>query len=120
MRRTRSGCSALATIGQAANPTMIPIKSRRLMVAPEAPKDRIVAAQMEFVKRRSANVRFGSKADIAKVASPPGAVVTPPHSTRMLLSPLLRRCEASPPDAALRSFGLVLLGLICLDPAGGQ
>src|SRR5262245_20522931 len=38
----------------------------------------------------------------------------------MLLSPLPRRREGSPPDAALCSFGLVLFGLICLDKASGQ
>src|SRR5262249_41521719 len=39
----------------------------------------------------------------------------------MLLSPLPRRREGSPPpDAALCSFGLVLFGSICLDQASGQ
>src|SRR5262245_8059654 len=47
-------------------------------------------------------------------------IAVPRRSMRVLLPPFPRLREASHPYAALRRFGLVLLGFICLDEASGQ
>ena len=64
MRRIRSVCCALVASGHAAAPPMSVMNSRRLMLPPRLRTD-ILPAQTGGLEV-TADVRFGSKADIAE------------------------------------------------------
>src|SRR5262249_26823591 len=57
-------CCAVAVSGQAAEPAMTLMNSRRLIAPPEAQDKPIVLGRLYFLKGQAAVARFGSKAHI--------------------------------------------------------